>query len=139
MKDYKILFYKDIDNKIIDEKKTDKLLKYINELLSRTKITDPEYYKTHYYVIANEIKELFEYGYNLGLENKDKEEKKVVESTDKGVSLPMVAIAGVRPKMFNKTQIEQIKALKDEGLSNYMIAAKFKCSEKTIRNYLKEY
>ena len=47
-------------------------------------------------------------------------------------------IRGRRPKMFTTEQIEKIKQLKKQGKSNVQIAKIYHCSEKTIRNYLKE-
>lgn len=44
---------------------------------------------------------------------------------------------GRRKKMFNKSQVEQIKIMFKNGASKSQIARAFKCSEKTIRNYLK--
>lgn len=44
---------------------------------------------------------------------------------------------GRRKKMFNNEQVEQIKNMFKNGMSKSQIARNFKCSEKTIRNYLK--
>lgn len=44
---------------------------------------------------------------------------------------------GHRHKMFNEKQIQEIKKLKSQGVSNVKIASMYNCSEKTIRNYLK--
>lgn len=45
---------------------------------------------------------------------------------------------GHRKKIFNNQQIEEIKQMYQNGISKNQIAKKFNCSEKTIRNYLKE-
>lgn len=42
-----------------------------------------------------------------------------------------------KPKLFNNSQVEKIKELKKQGLSNIRIAKVMGCSEGTIRNYLK--
>lgn len=47
-------------------------------------------------------------------------------------------IQGYRKKIFTTQQIEEIKQMYKNGISKNQIAKKFKCSEKTIRNYLKE-
>lgn len=49
-----------------------------------------------------------------------------------------IFVRGRRPKMFTEEQIEKIKQLKKQGKSNVQIAKTYHCSEKTIRNYLKE-
>lgn len=49
-----------------------------------------------------------------------------------------IFVRGRRPKMFTAEQIEKIKQLKKQGKSNVQIAKICHCSEKTIRNYLKE-
>lgn len=45
---------------------------------------------------------------------------------------------GHRKKMFNDAEIENIKKLYDKGMSKNKIAKLKGCSEKTIRNYLKQ-
>jgi DNA-binding NarL/FixJ family response regulator len=45
---------------------------------------------------------------------------------------------GHRKKMFNEEQVEEIKQLYADGISKSQIAKMYKCSEKTIRNYLKQ-
>lgn len=47
-------------------------------------------------------------------------------------------IQGHRKKIFTNQQLEEIKQMYKDGISKNQIAKKFKCSEKTIRNYLKE-
>ncbi len=48
-------------------------------------------------------------------------------------------IQGVKPKMFNKEQEEQIKKMfYVNKMSKNKIAKVMKCNEKTIRNYLKD-
>lgn len=44
---------------------------------------------------------------------------------------------GRRKKMFNNEQVKQIENMFKNGISKSQIARHFKCSEKTIRNYLK--
>lgn len=43
-----------------------------------------------------------------------------------------------KPKMFGSADVEKMKKLKKEGYSNVKVAKMMKCSEKTVRNYLKE-
>lgn len=45
---------------------------------------------------------------------------------------------GHRKRMFNDSQIEELKELYSKGVSKNKIAKMFGSSEKTIRNYLKE-
>ena len=40
--------------------------------------------------------------------------------------------------MFNEEQVEKIKQLYADGMSKNQIAKMYRCSEKTIRNYLKQ-
>ena len=47
-------------------------------------------------------------------------------------------IQGHRHKLFDVEQIKRIKNLKSQGMSNRKIAKIMKCSEGTIRNYLKQ-
>lgn len=46
-------------------------------------------------------------------------------------------VQGHRHKIFDNEQIDKIKILKCKKMSNRQIASIMKCSEKTIRNYLK--
>lgn len=45
-------------------------------------------------------------------------------------------VQGHRHKMFSNKDIENIKNLKKQGISNRKIAKIYHCDEKTIRNYL---
>lgn len=48
-----------------------------------------------------------------------------------------IFVRGRKPKIFTTEQIKEIKQLKKQGKSNVQIAKIYHCSEKTIRNYLK--
>lgn len=47
-------------------------------------------------------------------------------------------VRGHRHKMFNSDEIDKIKIMCANGMSNRQIAKKMKCSETTIRNYRKK-
>lgn len=47
-------------------------------------------------------------------------------------------VRGHRNKIFTPEQTQEILMLKKQGFSNVRIGKIFQCSEKTIRNYLKE-
>lgn len=49
-----------------------------------------------------------------------------------------IPMNGRRKKFFNQSDVLKIKEMSKNGISNRKIAKKFNCSEKTIRNYLKE-
>lgn len=125
----KIVFYKDQEKTIINQEKTDNYLKSINELLKYLETKDDLPNMKILDNVINEISNIYLIA-----------QKDYVEYTEKGTDSPKSAsiISGVKPRMFNQYEVNQIKQYKEMGLSNYKIARKFDCSEKTIRNYLKE-
>lgn len=60
------------------------------------------------------------------------------ENKTKNANKDFKIMNGKRKKIFNEKDIEEIKRLKKEGISNRRIAKIMKCSETTIRNYLKQ-
>jgi len=68
--------------------------------------------------------------------------KKIFTESSENVLKPSKSennfIQGHRKKMFSTEQIKEIQEMKKQGLSNCQIAKNFQCSEKTIRNYLKD-
>lgn len=119
MKNNIIVFFKDEEKLIIDEENTNKYFKKTNELFQSI---DPGYKD-----LVSEVIEEISTLYKLALE-------------DKGTSKPksVTPIAGIKPKMFNDLQVEEMKELRNKGLSYRKIARIMGSSEKTIRNYLKE-
>ena len=76
----------------------------------------------------------------LTLRTAYEELKKIFESTisdKKEIKIKSEFKQGHRKRMFNKEQVEQIKQLYADGMSKNQIAKMYRCSEKTIRNYLK--
>ena len=132
----RIFFYTDNTNKIIDQEKTDKFFKKTNEFFNNIN-NDKFIYDDSINEVVAETIELYKYAFNLGYN----QYKKELEVTEEAEELPKSVnpIAGVKPKMFNQNDINMMKSFKELGYSNCEIAKKYKCNEKTIRNYLKEY
>ena len=117
----RIVFLKNKNEEIIDEEKTNIYFKNLNQVFANEnndKLVN---------IAINEIIELCdEVSYQSSF-----------ETSDFGKVSPKSAINGVKPKKFNNGDVEEMLILKNKGYSNVKIAKKFKCSEKTIRNYLK--
>lgn len=66
--------------------------------------------------------------------------KQILEYSSDNVEITTKSefIQGHRKKIFNDEQTKKIKQLYQNGMSKNKIAKMFNCSEKTIRNYLKE-
>ena len=50
-----------------------------------------------------------------------------------------IKMQGRKPKKFGQDEILEMQKMSKSGISNIKIAKHFKCSETTIRNYLKTY
>lgn len=60
------------------------------------------------------------------------------ENKVKSANKEFIPMNGRRKKIFNQNDIIKIKEMSKNGISNRKIAKEFHCSEKTIRNYLKD-
>lgn len=65
-------------------------------------------------------------------------EEKLVENQTKSSNKEFKKMQGRKKKKFNDKQVEEIIQMSKNGISNRKIAKEFHCSEKTIRNYLKQ-
>lgn len=70
--------------------------------------------------------------------NKKRIFEPVEETEKKEIKTKSEFKQGHRKRMFNDEDVEKIKELHSTGLSKNKIAKMYKCSEKTIRNYLKQ-
>lgn len=121
------IFFREKHNVNLDF--TDKYFKHINNLFNQNRILS----ESEKMDIVNEICTLSEYycSYiNHLISNTCSENAKALR--DKKV------MNGKKPKMFNDNDVREMIKLKNQGFSNVQIAKKFKCSEKTVRNYLKK-
>ena len=77
----------------------------------------------------------------LTLRTAYEELKRIFEPTisdKKDIKIKSEFKQGHRKRMFNEEQVEKIKQLYADGMSKNQIAKMYRCSEKTIRNYLKQ-
>lgn len=116
-----------------DEKLTNNYLFNINYLFSQNKILSEEEKSS----IIKEICCLAEiyYAEIIDLQNQLKDLKSTGNKKTPQRKGPRI---GKKPKMFNDDDVKEMVRLKNKGFSNVKISKIFKCSEKTIRNYLKE-
>lgn len=117
-----------------DEKLTNNYLFNINYLFNQNKILSEDEKRS----IVQEICFLTEMYCDeiIHLENQLKDLKNI---DNRKAPQRKGAIIGKKPKMFNDDDIKEMARLKNKGFSNVKISKIFKCSEKTIRNYLKSF